>query len=250
MSLFKDVAVTLRRIDYSETSQVVELFSREQGKQRLIAKGIKRSTRKRVAPGIDLLENGQAVWSRREGSEASLGLLTDWRQLDAFTGLRERLDRLYGAQYAAEIVSLLTEDGDPHPPLYDDLVRTLTSLSGADNSLEHVVTFQLSILREVGLLPSFSNCVACGRPASGRNPAYLSSTAGGLLCPNCEPAHVEKRRATAKAIAGLIGQPWTPAGLTGAFDLLDYHIAYTIGRSTRLGPWVVPIDRRADRAGG
>ncbi len=61
MALISDRAIVLRRLDYSETSQILALFTREYGQVRVIAKGIKRSTRSRFAVGIDLLEVGQVV---------------------------------------------------------------------------------------------------------------------------------------------------------------------------------------------
>ncbi|MCH7814056.1 MAG: recombination protein O N-terminal domain-containing protein, partial [Planctomycetes bacterium] len=49
MSFISERAVVLRRVDYSETSQVLVLLTRGHGKVRAIAKGIKRSTRKHFA---------------------------------------------------------------------------------------------------------------------------------------------------------------------------------------------------------
>ena len=72
MAAVKDQAIVLRRLDYSETSQVLVFLTREHGLQRLIAKGIKRSTKKKYATGIDLLERGRLVFlisARGEGLE-------------------------------------------------------------------------------------------------------------------------------------------------------------------------------------
>src|SRR5438477_8405757 len=98
MALLKDDAIVLRRLDYSETSQVLLVFCRELGPQRLIAKGIKRGTKTRVAVGVDLLEFGTVVFSRRAGSDAQLAIMTEWRQADTFAHLRRNLLRLYATQ--------------------------------------------------------------------------------------------------------------------------------------------------------
>jgi len=96
---------------------------------RAIAKGIKRSTRSRFAVGIDLLELGHVVWSARADRPQNLGILTEWKQVNAFVGLRERLERLHAAQYAAEITAELTPEQDPHPTLFDHLQFFLGKLS-------------------------------------------------------------------------------------------------------------------------
>ncbi len=129
MALVSDRAIVLRRLDYSETSQILALFTREHGQVRVIAKGIKRSTRSRFAVGIDLLELGHVTWSARADRPQNLAILTEWKQVDAFVGLREQLERLHAAQYAAEITAELTIDRDPHPTLFDHLQLFLGKLS-------------------------------------------------------------------------------------------------------------------------
>ena len=70
MALFKDMAVTLRRVDYSETSQVLVVFTRAHGKQRLIAEGVKRGAEKRVGAGGGLPEEGGGVVAGRGAAPA------------------------------------------------------------------------------------------------------------------------------------------------------------------------------------
>ena len=74
MPLIRDAAVVLGRIDYSESSQILVLFTREHGKVRAIAKGAKRSTKTRFAPGVDLLDIGTVIFSVRH--ERAEGLAT------------------------------------------------------------------------------------------------------------------------------------------------------------------------------
>src|SRR5215510_10576041 len=99
MPLLRDSAVVLGRLDYSETSQILVLFTREQGKVRAIAKGAKRSTKARFAPGIDLLDIGSVVISVRHERAEGLATLTEWKQTRSLSGLREKLERLSAAQY-------------------------------------------------------------------------------------------------------------------------------------------------------
>ena len=61
MTAIKDEAIVLRRLDYSETSQVLAFFTRDHGPRRLIAKGVKRSTKKKFATGIDLTKHTQQM---------------------------------------------------------------------------------------------------------------------------------------------------------------------------------------------
>lgn len=213
MALIKDTAVVLRRLDYSETSQVLAVFTRQHGQQRLIAKGIKRGTKTRVAVGIDLLEMGNVVFSRRPGKEETLAPLTEWRQIETFAHLRRELARCYAAQYAAEVTSYLTEPGDPHAALFDGLAGLFAELKTAEPAAA-LVAFLSLMLKEIGMRPEVSRCVACGRDVRGEPVIYFSSNQGGAICRDCEPATIEKRRGDAAALRALVSEP-QPAGWPG-----------------------------------
>ena len=260
MAYLNDDAVTLRRYDYSETSQVLVLFGRARGKLRLIAKGIKRGTRRRFATGVDLLELGQVVYTRREGRAARLGTLVEWNQETVFPKLRTAAGRLFAAQYLAEISALLTAEEDPHPGLFDGLVAALRELETTDALAAAVVRFQCALLTAAGLMPDLTRCMECSRQFSPRPGWSFSSQLGGLVCRNCEAPIVEKRRVSQRAIQALLdswnrepqaapGSPADdplrdPALAAGAFDVLDYHIAHMMGRPNRLADYVVPAAQR------
>jgi DNA repair protein RecO (recombination protein O) len=230
MAAIKDQAIVLRRLDYSESSQVLALFTRHHGKARVIAKGIKRSTRTRFAPALDLLDAGTAVMSVRHPRQEALAILTEWAQSRPAGGLRDRLDRLYAAQYAAALTADLTEDWDPHVVLHDALAGLLDTLSTAETTLAHVVGFQRVLLGEVGLIPDFGRCVACGRIAPPAAGLQFSSREGGLICRDCEGAFSEKRSVPVGALAWLSGGTSDERGLRAACELLDYHAAHLVGR--------------------
>ena len=81
----------------------------------------------------------------------NLGTLTEWHQTDGYTGLRNELARLYGGQYAAEIVASIIEEADPHPELFDAMAALLASLAGGGDTLPLLVGFQSRVLESVGL---------------------------------------------------------------------------------------------------
>ena len=201
--LVKDVGICIARRDYSETSQISTIFTRDHGKVRGIAKGARRP-RSKFSQGLELLSRGQLVFSSpRTGS--GLITLTEWTLQDSYQQLRRSLQRLYRAYYLAELVDLFTEELDPHQRLYDLFSQALANLSAHD-SWGDLLTFQLNLLREVGLSPQLSSCVRCG--VSGSAPLAvraspsrrvepsdcLSFTEGGILCPACAQTIPEKSR--------------------------------------------------------
>ncbi len=250
MPAIADDAIVLARLDYSETSQILVLFTRRHGKVRAIAKGIKRGTKKRFAAGIDLLDVGRIAVSSRQERSAHLATVTEWKQTRSLSGLREKLCRILGAQYAAEVTAHLTEDWDPHVELFDGFLSTLIELSEASEPLGPVVAYQLRLAESIGSLPRFDVCVQCSR--SG-DLSHFSSLDGGMICRNCEAGQLEKWEVSPAALETVrvwadrgLGPAQTSArdkahaSLGGAFGVLNYHIAHMMGRQPRLASRLLP----------
>jgi DNA repair protein RecO (recombination protein O) len=188
MPLAHDRCICLRKVEYSETSQILTLFGRDHGLVRAIAKGAHRTTKQgasKFGGGIDLLDAGQAVFTLDPARQ--LGTLTEWTLLEGHLELRRSLRPMYLAQYAAELVSFLIEEHDPHPDLFDRLEQTLNELA-TPRCEEAFLSFELDLLRETGYLAELCDCVACGRALGDREQAYFSPNRGGVVCSNCQAA--------------------------------------------------------------
>jgi len=186
MALTRDRCLCLRKVEYSETSQIVTLFGRGHGLMRLIAKGAHRRTKAGASKfdgGLDLLDLGDAVFSLR--LEKDLATLTEWSLRDGHLELRGNLRALYLGQYAAELCGLLIEEHDPHPGLFDRLEQTLSELA-TPRQEEVFLAFQLDLFREAGYLPDLSMCTNCRTPFSDRQTWSFSPSRSGIVCRECE----------------------------------------------------------------
>ncbi len=244
MQLIRDSAIVLKRLDYSESSQILAVFTPLHGKISLIAKGARRSTKKRFSSGVELLEAGEVVFSVREIGQEALATMTEWKTSRTFLGLRERLDRLNAAQYAADITAQLTDNWDKHAVVYASLYDTLEDLSQGAAVLSAVVAYQRTLLGETGVLPQLDRCVSCGHTLNETRDIYFSSFDGGLLCRDCEPARVEKRLTAITRSARHDGMFATDADVAGAFDLFNYHISHLIGRAPAAHAFLLDYARR------
>jgi DNA repair protein RecO (recombination protein O) len=238
MPAIKDQAIALRHLDYSETSQVLLFLTREHGPRRLLAKGIKRSTKKKFAAGIDLLEYGELEFSARTAGDSSLGILMEWRQLNLYLSLRTDLQRLYAAQYAAEVTAGMIEEADPHPELFDALIALVQALAQGGEPLPLLVKYQATLLTGVGLWPDLTRCLLCDRQAPPGRAAFFSAHQGGLICRECVNRVAEKQKVNGTVLDALRqGEP-SAQSAPGGFDLLDYTIAHTLGRRPHLSRFI------------
>src|SRR6516225_4154097 len=125
MAAEKALALVLRTTDWSDTSRIATLWTREFGKIRVLAKGGRR-LKSAFENALDLLTHCSIVFLRK--SSGSLDLLTEARVVQRFGRLHSDLSALHAAYYVAELLSDWTEDYDPHPPLFDEALATLRAV--------------------------------------------------------------------------------------------------------------------------
>src|SRR4051794_32423746 len=102
MSTEKAQALVLRTTDWSETSRIATLWTRELGKVRAVAKGGRR-LRSSFESALDLLTLCSIVLLRK--SSGGLDLLTEAQVVRRFPRLRSDLGALYAAYYVAELLA-------------------------------------------------------------------------------------------------------------------------------------------------
>ena len=253
MSLTQDRCICLRKVEYSETSQILTLFGRSHGLVRLIAKGAHRVTKagaSRFGGGIDLLEVGDAVFTDRP--EKDLATLTEWKLREGHLELRRSLRGLYLGFYAAELVGMLIEERDAHAELFDRIEQALAEL-GTPRIEQVFLAFELDLLRESGYLPELHACLSCGGKPADRAPAFFSPSRSGVLCRHCEAAFPD-RIAFDGRLLGILQYLLNLSPVNGAARrlpvltrhqtdpinrLLATHIQYTLGRRLRLPRFVL-----------
>jgi DNA repair protein RecO (recombination protein O) len=247
MAISHDRAICLRRLDYSETSQILLLFMREHGLMRVIAKGAHRRTKAGASKfdgGLDLLDTGNAVFIH--SPERELSTLTEWGLIEGHLDLRRSLRPTYLAQYAAELITSLLHEHDPHPELFDRLEWTLIELQSPRRE-EVFLAFELDLLREAGFLPSLNDCSQCGREIGGREAAFFSPSRSGLVCPNCESATPDRMAFDPRLVRLIQSLLRAPARLpqltrhqTDPINrLLADHIEHTLSKRLRLARYIL-----------
>jgi len=178
----KATAIVLRVVEFSETSSVVTLFTREFGKVRALAKGARR-LKGPFESALDLLACCRIVFLHK--SSDALDLLTEAKLHRRFRPAQGDLASLYAAYYVGELLSELTDDNDPHPELFDLAEQTLCELAGGQPVASLVLRFELVALGMLGHLPSLDVCVECGEPVEIRSRVAFGQLNGGVMCGQC-----------------------------------------------------------------
>jgi DNA repair protein RecO (recombination protein O) len=178
----KTLAIVLRVIDFSESSCVVTLFTREFGKVTGLAKGARRP-KGPFESALDLLSVVRILFLRK--SSEALDLLTEAKLEHRFRAAARDLARLYAGYYVAELLLDLTDHHDPHPQLFDAAAATLRGLDGDAHVPSTLLRFELQALDLLGHRPSLDDCAACGEPVPVQPRVPFGLIAGGVLCARC-----------------------------------------------------------------
>ncbi len=167
-------AYVLHRYDWSESSLILEVFTRHHGRIALVAKGAKKPS-SNFRPILLPLQPLQVAY----GGDAEIRTLkgAEWMGGHVMpTG-----DALMSGYYLNELLLKLLARDDPHPRLFDvyaNVVEVVASRHG--EALQSALrTFELLLLREIGLLPMLDaqTMTLGGLDASAR---YCLVPEGGL----------------------------------------------------------------------
>jgi len=198
MTAEKSDAIVLRVTEFSETSCVATLFTREFGKITGLAKGARRR-KSAFESALDVLSVVRLVFLRK--NTGGLDLLTEARLERRFRSGSTDLGRFYAALYLAELLSVFTEEHDPHIGLFDLAQRSLTVLDqpGTATGLE-LLKFEFGLLSEAGHEPMLSGCSGCDRPLEIGVRNHFGLITGGLLCASCRSGQKQVVQISAETV--------------------------------------------------
>lgn len=244
MATEKAQALVIKTADWSESSRIATLWTREIGKVRALAKGGRR-LKSNFESALDLLTFCDIVLVRK--TSGGLDLLTEARVRERFVPMRRDLQALYAAYYVAEMLNDWTEDHDAHPPLFDEAVATLATLGQPDVPAgPRLARFELVLLRELGYGPALEACAGCSKTVAGQGLTF-SAAAGGVLCPACQGRHKDRRPLSSGAWQAMqtlrtSGERWRAVVDIGARaevrQVLNDFETYVQGRRPRLLPYL------------
>ena len=182
MPAYSATAIVLLRRHFSETDNILTLYSPEIGRFSAIAKGARKPI-SRLSGATELLTCTRFGLA----SGKSLEIVTQVEVLESFPLLRHELPRLAHGLYLADLLNHSVEDHAPSPELFELLrsgLRQLETLSPPELAARW---FEVQLLGDLGYAPNLFECSACRIPVPGnfaREETFaLSISQGGALCP-------------------------------------------------------------------
>ncbi len=174
-------AVVLRHYSLAEADRIIVLLTREFGKLRATAQGVKRP-KSRLAGALEPLNHIRLQFYAREGAE--LGRIRQAELVHSYLGKSPSLARLFAFSYFAEIANEFVEENLANDPFYRLLLAALDTGERIGISEGLVRYFEIWTLRLSGLLASYDYCSSCGRCVKD-DEFFVSPEAGQGRCQAC-----------------------------------------------------------------
>jgi len=240
VGLYRDEAIVLRTQKLGEADRIITLLTRESGRVRAVAKGVRRTSSRfgsRLEPftHVDL----QIAEGR------SLDVVTQAVTLDPFAS---RMGSDYERYTAGTVMletaeRLVVEDKEPALQQFLLLVGALRAVCDTGRSPSAVLdSFLLRSLAVAGYAPSFDACARCGLEGPHRafNPAH-----GGMLCPGCRlPGSAHPAPETVILLGALLAGDWPLVETADvrsrkeAAGLVSAYLSWHLERGLRSLPYV------------
>jgi len=186
--------VVLRHSDFGEADRLLVLFTREMGKVRAIAKGV-RKPRSRKGGHLEPFTRVNLLLAKGR----HLSIITQAEALNIYYPLYEDLELFGHVSYIIELIDRFTLEGEANPALYALLIETLERLNDGENPFLVVRYYELRMLDFVGFRPELFECVSCKAKIEPED-QFFSYEMGGVLCPQCAPQHDSMRPVSLNAL--------------------------------------------------
>jgi len=177
---FRLEAVVLRHVDWGEADRLLTLYTRQRGKVRAVAKGV-RKIRSRKAGHLEPFTH--VTLQLAKGRD--LLIVTQADTLDAYLPLGEDLSKASHASYVVELLDRFTyEDESENYLLFRLLTETLARIAADPDPWLAIRYYEVRLLDFLGYRPHLFECANCGEEIRPLD-QFFSPSAGGVLCPRC-----------------------------------------------------------------
>jgi len=177
---FRLEAVVLRHADWGEADRLLTLYTRERGKVRAIAKGV-RKIKSRKAGHLEPFTRVTLQLARGR----DLLIVTDADTIDAYQPLREDLIKTGYASYLVELLDRFTyEEESENYNIFRLLTESLSRVANEPDPWLAIRYYEVHLLDHLGFRPQLFECANCREEIEAVD-QFFSAAQGGVLCPRC-----------------------------------------------------------------
>jgi len=181
MSSIKSSAIVLKSINWRDTSKIVTLFTREEGKISVIAKGARqlKSKYQGILESINLLEVIIYISATRK-----LQILGQASLDNTFKQIRAEYEKTCYTFTLLELIDIFFKEGSVDTVFFDFLKTLLIEMEKISDPKYILWYFLLKLSSYLGFRPEFNECAVCHSHIT-REDMVFSMKEGAIICRDC-----------------------------------------------------------------
>lgn len=169
--------IILTETNYSESSKILNIFTKEHGLLGVMSKGCRNMKSKLRGVSRKLLYGTIHIYYKPNGLSTLIGIDV----INSFSKTIMDLEKVSYASFILDLTHQVIKQNDD-PEIFDLLKDTLIKIEEGLNPLALTNILELKLLNYLGVSPSIDYCSNCG---SDKQIVTLSSDVGGYICKNC-----------------------------------------------------------------
>ncbi len=181
--------IVIREQDYSESSKIINILTKEYGIIGVIAKGAKRMKSSLRGVSGKLTYGYFHIYYKKD----KLSDLISVDLINSFKNIKKDIIKISYTSYLIELVQQIVKE-EPHEEVYKLLIDTITKIDEGYSPLVITNILELKLLSYLGVNPILDACAICGNKT---DIITLSADKGGYVCINC---YDNDRKVSQKAI--------------------------------------------------
>ena len=169
--------IILSETNYSESSKILNVFTKEYGLIGVMSKGSRNMKSKLRGVSRKLIYGTFHIYYKENGVSTLIGVDV----INSFNNILTDLERVSYASYILDLsLQVIRQNDDKN--IFDIIIDSLVKIDEGLNPLVLTNIVELKLLDYLGVAPSIDCCSICG---SNKNIVTLNSAASGYVCRDC-----------------------------------------------------------------
>lgn len=177
MKIQKIEGIIISEANYSESSKILNLYTKDYGVISVISKGCRKLKSKLRAVSSKLTYGYFHVYYKENG----LSNLVEVDVIDSFKNIVGNLNNISYAAFLTELTSQVVKQNNDKD-IYDIYISSLKKINEGFDPLIITSIVEVKYLDYLGVKPSIDGCGICG---NSEDIVTISSKSGGYICKNC-----------------------------------------------------------------
>lgn len=169
--------IVLSEINYSESSKILNVYTKEHGLIGIMSKGCRSMKSKLRGVSRKLIHGTFHIYYKENGLSTLIGVDV----LHSFSNIVMDLEKISYASFLLDLVHQVVKQTDSEE-IFDLLRDVLIKIEEGYPPLPLTNILELKLLDYLGVMPSIDECTLCG---STKAIVTLSPDQGGYICKNC-----------------------------------------------------------------